>query len=179
MGLMDLFSSTPEPKPEDFAAVEAAADPAFVDAPVSGAVIERQDVESGIFAEGLLGKGCGIQPQEDVLYAPVTGTVTVTFAGSRHAIGFVGEGGAQVIVHVGLGTVKMEGKGFTYLVEQGASVTAGQPVLAFSRDLIKEAGYDPIVTVAVANAEELGSVALVAHGHVDAGEKLLQVLPQA
>ena len=66
-------------------------------------------------------------------------------------------------------------KGFTYLVEQGDGVKAGQPVLAFSREAIAEAGYDDIVTVAVVNADDFERVELVQHGHVDAGQILLEI----
>lgn len=176
MSLKDLFSRQDEPVAQDFAPVKAVSDPAFVAAPVTGAVIERMDVESAVFADGLLGRGCGIKPQEDVLYAPVTGTVTVTYPGSRHAVGFVGEGGVQVVVHVGLGTAALQGKGFAYLVSQGDHVEAGQPVLTFDRQAVRDAGLDDIVLVAVPNAPDFADVELKAHGHVDAGEPLLQVL---
>ncbi len=174
MSLFGLFNKNNEPNLEGIEPIEAMANPTTIAAPVTGAVIERTDVERDIFSEGLLGCGCGIKPQNEVVYAPVNGTVTVEY-GSQHAIGFVSEGGAQVIVHVGIDTVAMEGKGFTYLVEQGDGVKAGQPVLAFSREAIAEAGYDDIVTVAVVNADDFERVELVQHGHVDAGQILLEI----
>ena len=169
MSLFGLFNKNNEPNLEGIEPIEAMANPTTIAAPVTGAVIERTDVERDIFSEGLLGCGCGIKPQNEVVYAPVNGTVTVEYAGSQHAIG------AQVIVHVGIDTVAMEGKGFTYLVEQGDGVKAGQPVLAFSREAIAEAGYDDIVTVAVVNADDFERVELVQHGHVDAGQILLEI----
>ncbi|NLQ13657.1 PTS glucose transporter subunit IIA [Olsenella sp. KGMB02461] len=176
MGLLDhIFPSTDEPKAEDFTPVEAVANPNTITAPVTGAVINRIDVESDVFAQGLLGRGCGIRPQEDVIYAPANGTVTVQYAGSRHAFGMASDGGAQIVVHVGLGTVAMEGKGFTYLVHQGDSVKAGQPVLAFSREAITEAGYDPIVTIAIVNSDDFSRIELVQQGHVDAGQILFEL----
>lgn len=176
MGLLDhIFPTADEPKPEDFAPIEAVANPTTITAPVTGAVIERIDVDSDVFAQGLLGRGCGIRPQEDVIYAPANGTVTVQYAGSRHALGLVSDGGAQIVIHVGLGTVAMEGKGFTYLVHQGDSIKAGQPVLAFSREAIADAGYDPIVTIAVVNSGDFSRIELVQQGHVDAGQILFEL----
>lgn len=175
MGLLDMFKSTPDPDLDAIEPVIALAGPTSIAAPVTGAVIERMDVESRNFSEGLLGRGCGIKPQCEVVYAPVNGTVTVQFAGSRHAIGFAGDNGAQIIIHVGINTVSMEGKGFTYLVEQGATVKAGDPVLAFSREAIAEAKCDDIVTLAVVNADDFAAVNLVQHGHVDAGQILLEL----
>lgn len=176
MGLLDhIFPNSDEPTAEDFTPVEAVANPNTITAPVTGAVINRIDVENDVFAQGLLGRGCGIRPQEDVIYAPANGTVTVQYAGSRHAFGMVSDGGAQIVVHVGLGTVAMEGKGFTYLVHQGDSVKAGQPVLAFSREAINEAGYDPIVTIAIVNSNDFSRIELVQQGHVDAGQILFEL----
>lgn len=175
MSLFGLFNKNEGPDLDGIEPIDAMANPATIAAPVTGAVIERMDVERDIFSEGLLGRGCGIKPQNEVVYAPVNGTVTVEYAGSQHAIGFVSDGGAQVIVHVGIDTVAMEGKGFTYLVGQGDAVKAGQPVLAFSREAIAEAGYDDIVTIAVVNADDFERVELVQHGHVDAGQILLEL----
>lgn len=174
MGILDKVKRDGEATGE-ISAVEAQAAPHIICAPVSGSVVARTDVDSKMFSEGYFGRGCGIEPVEEVVYAPVNGTVTMEMAGSRHAIGLAAEGGEQVVIHVGIGTVSMEGKGFTYLVSQGDKVFAGQPLLTFSRDEISKAGYPDTVTIGIVNADEFANVRLLDEDRVWAGEQLLEV----
>ena len=117
----------------------------------------------------------------DVVFAPADGRVEVTMV-TNHAIGIRTADGADVLVHVGIDTVKMDGKGFERFVEAGENVFAGQPLLAFDADRIVEAGFDPTVIVSVTNADER-AVALVAESGtkidgmplLKVGEPLLRV----
>ena len=112
-----------------------------------------------------MGDGVGIVPEEDVVAAPFDGKIT-SIADSLHAIGISGyaaEGGSsraamEVLVHVGIDTVNMQGNGFTCLVSEGELVKAGQPLLRFDREKIREAGYSDIVAVLLVNSEDLENV---------------------
>lgn len=129
-------------------------------APISGMLVSQREINDEVIAEGLLGQGYGILPVGNVVYAPANGridAVTVT----NHAIGLLSDGGAKIIVHIGLETVNMDGKGFTRYVEAGDIVVAGQPILSFDDETIKAAGCDDIVTCVVSNSAELESVDMV------------------
>lgn len=129
-------------------------------APISGMLVSQKEINDEVISEGLLGQGYGILPVGNVVYAPANGridAVTVT----NHAIGLLTDGGAKILVHVGLGTVNMDGKGFTRYVEAGDVVAAGQPILSFDPEAIKAADCDDVVTCVVSNPAELESVDLV------------------
>lgn len=148
-------------------------EPGAIFSPVAGTVVALPDVPDPVFASGALGPGCGVKPASGEVYAPVTGTVTVT-SETGHALGFAGDDGAEVLVHIGIDTVEMGGKGFTCLVKQGQRVSAGDPVTTFSREAVAAAGFDDIVIVAVSNADPAGtSLACEAGFVVSAGAKLL------
>lgn len=129
-------------------------------APISGMLVSQKEIDDEAIAQGLLGKGYGILPVGNVVYAPANGridAVTVT----NHAIGMLTEEGAKILVHIGLDTVNMDGKGFIRYVEAGDIVVAGQPILSFDQEAIKAAGCDDVVTCVVSNPDELESIDLV------------------
>lgn len=154
--------------PEAIVAAEA---PDVVCAPVSGRVVPMSDVPDPVFSSGTLGTGAGIWPTGELVYAPVSGTVSATMG---HAIGIAGDAGVEVLVHVGLDTVDMEGRGFIPYVRQGEHVMAGQPVLGFNRRAIAAAGYEDIVVVALTNAAFI-NLAVEPGAQVDAGAPLIEV----
>ncbi|MBE6469747.1 MAG: PTS glucose transporter subunit IIA [Coriobacteriaceae bacterium] len=175
MGLFDVFKKKEAPAAPDTpasVAAEAAAD--VLCAPVAGRVIKMADVPDPVFSGEVLGKGCAVWPEEDVVYAPVSGTVTVTMG---HAVGIQGNDGVEVLVHVGVDTVNLQGKGFTGYVKQGDAVKAGQPVIKMDRSVIAEAGYADCVVLAVSNTAEFSSVELTAEPEatVAAGAAVLKV----
>ena len=117
---------------------------AFLD----GEVISLPEVNDGVFSAGIVGEGLAIRPASELLVAPVSAKVTVLMEDSRHAVGLTLSNGVEVLLHVGIDTVNMQGEGFEYLVKQGDEVTAGTPLLKFSREKIKAAGH-PEVTVCI------------------------------
>ena len=147
----------PVPTPED---------PQAVCAPVSGRPVALEDVSDPVFAQGMLGPGVGIEPAGDVAYAPVTGVVTADVK-TRHALVIKAAGGAEVLLHVGLDSVALRGEGFRQLVERGAEVRAGEPVLRFDRALMAERGLDATVVVTVTNPDDFARVELLAAGEKD------------
>ncbi len=124
--------------------------------PVKGNVIAREDIPDGTFASGVLGDGVGIEPTDEVVVAPFDGTVS-SVAESRHAVGLE-SGGMELLIHVGVDTVNMNGDGFTCLVVEDEAVKAGQPLIRFSREKIKAAGYSDTVAVLLTNSEDLEGV---------------------
>ena len=124
-------------------------------APAVGEVIARDQIPDPTFASGLLGDGVGINPDVGIVVAPFDGTVS-SIAASKHAIGLTSaEGGMELLIHVGVDTVKMEGEGFEPQVHEGDTVKEGQVILKFSKDAIKDAGYKDCVVVLLANSDAM------------------------
>ena len=125
---------------------------------LTGKVIELKEVNDGVFSEGVMGEGLAIIPENDILYAPIDATVSVLMQDSKHACGLTLENGMEVLLHVGIDTVDMQGDGFQYLVSEGQKVSAGMPLIRFDRDKIKAAGH-PDTTVCIitemGNAENI------------------------
>lgn len=124
-----------------------------VAAPVKGKVVKQEEIPDDTFAQGILGAGVGIEPEEGVVYAPFDGTIS-SVAESKHAVGISGPGEMELLIHVGVDTVAMNGDGFEPLVEEGDSVKLGQPILRFSREKIKAAGHPDVVVVLLTNSDD-------------------------
>ena len=119
---------------------------------LTGKVIPLKEVNDGVFSEGVMGDGFAIVPENETLYSPVDAEVSVLMEGSRHAVGLTMANGMEVLLHIGIDTVDMNGDGFEYLVSQGQKVKAGTPMVRFSREKIKAAGH-PDVTVCIVTEE--------------------------
>ena len=132
--------------------------PDTVYAPITGVLVPLKEINDTVVSGGLLGDGYGILPfGSNVLYSPVNGRVAATTV-TNHALGILGEGGVEVLIHIGLGTVDMQGKGFSRLVESNRSVKAGDPLIVFDPDAIEAAGHENVVIVAVSNTDDKTSV---------------------
>ena len=123
-------------------------------APVAGKVVSRDQIPDDTFASGVLGDGVGIEPAEETVFAPFDGTIS-TVAESKHAIGITGPGDMELLIHVGVDTVAMNGDGFTPFVREGDTVKKGQKLLAFDRKKIKAAGHPDIVVVLLTNSDDM------------------------
>lgn len=169
MGLFDVFK-----KKEASKQTAGEAWPVVLKAPVSGRVIAMADIPDPVFSTEVLGKGCAIWPESTVVYAPCAGTVSVVMG---HAVGLTSDDGVEVLVHVGVDTVDMEGKGFTGHVATGVKVKAGDALLSFDRDAIAAAGHPDCVVVAVSNTAEFSNVSPIpaAEDVVEAGAPLISV----
>lgn len=171
MGFFDKFKKTAKPaKPE---ALGVSAPAGTVLAPVTGKAVKLEDVSDPVFSSGAMGKGCGVEPEGECVYAPVSGTLTAAGAPNYHALGIQGDDGAEVLIHVGVDTVEMKGEGFKVYGEKGAHVKAGEPLLSFSKDKIKAAGHDTVVIMALTNTDDLASVEFAHEGPVKAGEPVI------
>ncbi|MFT8408088.1 MULTISPECIES: beta-glucoside-specific PTS transporter subunit IIABC [Liquorilactobacillus] len=146
-----------------------------IDSPVSGEVIQLQDVKDGVFSEKMMGDGIAIQPTRGEVVAPFAGVVSATFA-TKHAIGLKSYDGCEVLIHVGLDTVKLNGKGFEVLVNKGDSINKGDLLLKFDMKEIRQAGYDIVTPVIITNTDMYEKINKTAKDNINAGEELLNLV---
>ncbi|SHK39793.1 PTS system, sucrose-specific IIC component [Selenomonas ruminantium] len=130
-----------------------------LDSPLNGELVELSQVNDPAFASGAMGFGAAVKNPEGKVYAPVDGEITVLFE-TKHAIGIHGVNGEDLLIHVGLDTVKLSGEHFTAHVEQGASVKKGQLLLEFDVEAIKAAGYDITTPFVVTNSSEFEKITI-------------------
>ena len=145
-----------------------------ITSPVEGNVISLSEVPDATFAQEILGKGVAIVPQKGVIYAPFDGTVDVMFE-TGHAVGIVGENGIELLVHIGIDTVNLEGKCFTPKKVTGDSVKKGDILIEFDIKKIKEEGYDLTTPVIISNTEQYVNIEITATGEVTKESNLIRV----
>ena len=141
--------------------------------PIRGKVLAQADIPDETFAQGILGPGCGIEPTGKTVYAPFDGTVNQV-ASTLHAVGLTSDDGIEVLIHVGMDTVEMNGKGFKALVKEGDKVKAGTPLLKVDLDAIKAAGHPTATAIIVTNGDDLPEMTVAASGDVPAGTPMLR-----
>ncbi|RIN83958.1 PTS cellobiose/arbutin/salicin transporter subunit IIBC [Mammaliicoccus sciuri] len=146
-----------------------------VAAPVEGHIKPIESVEDDVFSREVIGKSMAIEPTGNKIYAPVTGTVTSVFP-TKHAIGITGDNGVEVLVHVGIDTVKLNGEPFTSTIEQGDHVTVGDILGTFDLTQIIESGYDPTTIIVITNTDEYDSITSFDHAEVKAQTSILGVV---
>lgn len=159
------------PKTEAHPAVEC--QPGTVYAPVAGHVIPSEKIPDETFATGVLGRGVGIEPADGTIVAPFDGEIS-TVADTKHAVGLCSPDGMELLIHVGVDTVAMNGDGFTALVREGQKVQAGETLLTFDRKKIAAAGHPDCVAVLVTNADDYKSLT-IQDGACKALDKVIQV----
>ena len=166
------------PKTPAAAATPAPAAPAAKDTVLSaclnGTVVPLADVKDEAFASGALGDGIAIEPTDGELVAPADGEISSTFE-THHAVGMTTTDGAELLMHIGIDTVKLGGKHFTYLVNEGDKVKKGQPLIRFELEAIKAEGYPVTTPLIVCNTDDYAAVAAKASGAVKQGDALLEL----
>ena len=145
-----------------------------IESPLAGTVIPLSEVHDEVFASEMMGKGCAVIPEEGKVYAPFDGKV-VGLLDSHHAVGMESADGVEVLIHVGMDTVKLNGRCFTIHVEEGEQVKKGQLLLEFDIPGIKEAGYEVTTPIIITNSDEFNDVETKAEGKVTVGTKLLEL----
>lgn len=154
--------STPEKetvkKPQ---ATEGHAEPQAIMSPLSGKLIALNDINDDVFSQGLLGQGVAIIPDKGEVVAPVSGEI-ITFLESKHAVGIRTDNGLELLIHVGLDTVNLNGKHFTGHIKPGDRISAGDRLISFDLHEITRLGYDPITPVVIINSDDYASVVCTA-----------------
>ena len=156
------------------AAPAAAAKDTVLSACLNGTVVPLAEVKDEAFASGALGDGIAIEPIDGELVAPADGEISSTFE-THHAVGMTTTDGAELLMHIGIDTVKLGGKHFTYLVNEGDKVKKGQPLIRFELEAIKAEGYPVTTPLIVCNTDDYAAVAAKASGTVKQGDALLEL----
>ena len=168
-------AATAAPAPAAAPAVPAAAaKDTVLAACLTGTVVPLADVKDEAFASGALGDGIAIEPTDGELVAPADGEISSTFE-THHAVGMTTADGAELLMHIGIDTVKLGGKHFTYLVNEGDKVKKGQPLIRFELEAIKAEGYPVTTPLIVCNTDDYAAVAAKASGTVKQGDALLEL----
>ena len=142
--------------------------------PIKGKVIPLSEVKDETFAGEVLGKGIGIEPAEGKVYAPFDGEITTLFD-TKHAVGLSNEDGLEILIHVGINTVELDGKGYTAHVAEGDKVSCGDLLLTVDLDAIRKAGYDTTTPVIVTNSDDYSEVNALKVGDASVSEAVIKV----
>lgn len=145
---------------------------AVIEAPVTGEAVARENIPDPTFASGVMGDGVGIVPTEGVLVAPCDGTV-ISVQDTKHAVAMVGPKNTEILMHIGVDTVQMNGDGFEALVADGAQVKKGQELIRFNIDKIKAAGFNTTVAVLVTNSDQYSNFEVKNLGSVVKGTEVV------
>ncbi|ASS73157.1 beta-glucoside-specific PTS transporter subunit IIABC [Bacillus atrophaeus] len=153
-------------------APEMKVDGEMIHSPIKGEVKALSEVNDSVFSAEIMGKGFAIVPEEGLAVAPVSGAITTVFK-TKHAIGITSDRGAEVLIHIGLDTVQLDGRHFDVLVKEGDKVSPGDPLVSFDIEKIKAAGYDVITPVIITNTDQYAVTAVKESGTVKTNEALL------
>lgn len=148
--------------------------PTMVRSPISGKLVALGDVPDPTFAEKVLGDGVAIDPTDGVVVSPVDGKIAQIFR-THHAVGIVTDDGLELLIHVGIDTVKMQGRGFQAFVKQGDRVKVGDRLIEFDLDLVRKEAKSTITPVIVTNSEGVRSLQVVAQAKALKGEDLIRI----
>ena len=157
------------------ASEEAASKDNTIYAPCKGEVVELKDVKDEVFSSGAMGKGVAIKPSEGKIYAPCDGKISVFFP-TGHAIGIVADNGAEVLIHVGMDTVNLKGKGFTPKAKEGDEVKKGQLLLEVDLEEVKKANLSTITPVIITNTADMKDVVPTVTKQANVGDTLITVV---
>ncbi|MDH5099978.1 beta-glucoside-specific PTS transporter subunit IIABC [Lactobacillus kefiranofaciens] len=143
--------------------------------PEDGVAMPLSEVKDDVFSSGAMGKGIAIEPSTGILHAPADGKIIMTFK-TGHAIGMKTNDGAEVLMHIGMDTVNLQGKGFKTLVKKDQAVKAGDELVKFDIDAIKKAGYSVTTPIVITNSKDYEDIKQIATGEVKAGQKVLSLI---
>ena len=145
-----------------------------IKSPISGKVIELEKVNDPVFSSGAMGKGVAIEPIDNKVYAPFDGVIEF-IADTKHAIGLLSDDGVEVLIHVGMDTVKMNGKGFDVKTKVNSKVKAGDLLLEFDKSVIEKEGYSLITPIVITNADNYEDKQLNINKEVESGKTIINL----
>lgn len=161
MGMFSFFKKKEEPAKKQMTAY------------LSGEVVPIEDVNDGVFSAKIMGDGIAIIPEDEMLIAPADGEITVVMEGSFHAVGMKLENGVEILLHIGVDTVGMNGEGFKPYAKVGDKVKAGDQLIGFSKSAIAAHGLRDITMLIVTNGDECPPVKLLSGMKAKAGETVV------
>lgn len=144
--------------------------------PMKGEAVDLVEVNDGMFFDEILGKGLAIRPNEGLVKVPVEGTVTAVFD-SKHAIGITTDSGMELLIHVGIDTVQLNGEGYEYVVEKGQRVAAGDDLIKFDLNFIIDQGFETITPIVITNSIDYQDILNLTNLDVDFGDKIIRAMP--
>ena len=165
MGFLNIFKKTVDSSPYE---------ENYLYQPVSGTIISQEEIPDETFSSRMLGKGCGIIPDDGEIYSPVSGKV-IFIAETKHAIGLKTINGTEILIHVGIDTIEMNGKGFKVLVKEGYTVQMGEHILTFDKQKIINSGYNNTVILLVTNPDAFKHIELLKSGNASVKEKIIKI----
>lgn len=142
--------------------------------PLCGKAVALENVPDATFAQGILGQGAAIEPSEGKVIAPADGTVSTIFD-THHAVGLTLDSGAELLIHIGINTVELNGEGFTAHISEGDRVTRGQTLITFDKEFITSKGYDTVTPVIVSNSDDYAEIKCLSDGNISTGDVLLEL----
>ena len=143
-------------------------------APIEGAVVKLDEVPDQVFAEKVMGYGIAIEPSTDKVVSPVEGEV-IHLLDSNHAVGLRTTDGVEILIHIGIDTIKMEGQGFKSFVKEGDKVEIGDELLEFDLDLVKEEAKSILTPVVITNTDQFAMITRLQEGIINIWDKILEV----
>ena len=152
--------------------IEESAKQDIVASPLAGEIVKQDEIEDEVFASGAMGKAIAINPTDGVIYAPANAKVTTIFP-TGHAVGLTTDGGSEILIHIGLDTVELNGEGFEKFVEADDVVEAGQKLISFDIDFIKAKGFSVQTPIVVTNSNDFEDVLFTNETSVEQGDYLL------
>lgn len=141
---------------------------------LSGTIVKLEDVEDEVFSAKILGDGIAVEPSEGKLYAPCDGKVDMIFD-TKHAVNLVSDSGCEILLHIGIDTVKLNGEFFETHVSDGQQIKKGDLLITFDIDGIKNAGYKTTTPMIICNTDDYNSITPIANGSISAGDKILEI----
>ena len=172
--LCEPLADTPQAEKAEESAVPKASEPFALYAHMNGKVVPLEQVEDEVFSGGVLGDGIAVEPTDGKLFAPCDGTVE-NVAETGHAVSMTTEGGCEILLHIGIDTVKLNGQFFDIKAQDGQQVRKGDLLVVFDTKKIKEAGYKLTSPMIVLNTDDYGKITKTDAAEITAGEKILEV----
>ncbi|MBE7043481.1 MAG: PTS glucose transporter subunit IIA [Ruminococcaceae bacterium] len=153
---------------------KAAISPTVIYSPMSGKIVKLEDVEDDVFSQKILGDGIAIEPKDGKLFAPCNGKITTVFE-TKHAINIIDENGAELLIHVGIDTVQLNGTHFKSYVKDGQTVKKGELLLSFNMEEIKKAGYLLTTSLIVCNSDDYQELNITTSDMINVGKTLIEL----